>query len=195
MTELPRRDLVAALLLTITASCVQAQGSPATTPSLPPVPTPTALYPGSGTASSYSSPSGVALYSWQSLYLPIHSHLYHGEINARTGKPAETLVSAHVSIRNTDPRASLQVTSARYYNTEGKLLREFLSRPQSVAPLGTYELFVPRTDTSGGSGANFIIEWVAERPINAPLVEALHADIREARTLLFITTAQPIHLR
>jgi hypothetical protein len=193
MTVLSRRNFSVGLLLSFTALSVQAQGS--STPSLPPVPTPTALYPGSGTASSYSSPSGVALYSWQSLYLPIYSHLYHGEINTKTGKPSETLVSAHVSIRNTDPRASLQITSARYYNTEGKLLREFLPKPQSVAPLGTYEIFIPRTDTSGGSGANFIIEWAAERPVNAPLVEALHADIREARTLLFITTALPIHLR
>jgi hypothetical protein len=195
MTVPLRRSFAVGVLLTLTALSVQAQGSPAPAPSLPPVPTPTALYPGSGIASSYSSPSGVSLYSWQSLYLPIYSHLYHGDINTRTGKPSETLVSAHVSIRNTDPRASLQVTSARYYNTEGKLLREFLPRPQSVAPLGTYELFIPRADASGGSGANFIIEWAAERPINAPLVEALHADIREARTLLFITTAQPIHLR
>lgn len=135
------------------------------------------------------------LYAGQSLYLPIYSHLYHGDVNSRTGKPSETLVSTHVSIRNTDPRSALQVSSARYYNTEGKLLREFLPQAQTIPPLGTYELYVPRSDASGGSGANFIIEWTAERPINPPLVEALHADIREARTLLFITTARPIQAR
>jgi hypothetical protein len=193
MTKLSRRNFALGLLLSIAAFSVQAQGSPG--PSLPPAPTQTPFYPGSGISQSYSSASGVALYSWQSLYLPIYSHLYHGDVNSRTGRPSETLVSVHVSIRNTDPRASLQVNSARYYNTEGKLVREFLPKPQSVAPLGTYEIYVPRTDTSGGSGANFIIEWNADRPINAPIVEALHADIREARTLFFITTAQPIHLR
>jgi hypothetical protein len=135
------------------------------------------------------------LYAGQSLYLPIYSHLYHGDVNSRTGKPSETLVSTHVSIRNTDPRSALQVSSARYYNTEGKLLREFLPQTQTIPPLGTYELYVPRSDSSGGSGANFIIEWTAERPINPPLVEALHADIREARTLLFVTTARPIQAR
>jgi hypothetical protein len=193
MTKLSRRNLAVGLLLAFAALSVRAQGSPA--PGLPPAPTPTANYPGAGMASAYTSPNGITLYGWQSLYLPIYSHLYHGEVNPRTGKPSETLVSAHVSIRNTDPRASLQVTSARYYNTEGKLLREFLPKPQSVAPLGTYEIFIPRTDSTGGSGANFIIEWNAERPINPPLVEALHADIREARTLLFITTALPVQLR
>jgi hypothetical protein len=39
----------------------------------------------------------------QSLYLPIYSHLYHGDVHPRTGKPSETLVSTHVSIRNIDP--------------------------------------------------------------------------------------------
>ena len=131
----------------------------------------------------------------QSLYLPIYSHLYHGDVNPRTGKPSETLVSTHVSIRNTDPALSVTIISARYYNTDGKLLREFLAKPQAIPPLGTFELYVPRSDSSGGSGANFIIDWTAERPANPPLVEALHADIREARTLLFVTTARPIQTR
>lgn len=135
------------------------------------------------------------LLSKQSLYLPIYSHLYHGDVNPRTGKPSETLVSTHVSIRNTDPAAGVKVVSARYYNTDGKLLREFLPKPQTIPPLGTYELYVPRSDSSGGSGANFIIDWVADKPINPPLVEALHADIREARTLLFVITARAIQTR
>lgn len=134
----------------------------------------------------------TALSAGQSLYLPIYSHLYHGDVHPKTGKPSETLVSTHVSIRNIDPLLAMKVGSARYYNTEGKLLREFLAKPQLIPPLGTYELYVPRSDSSGGSGANFIIDWTAEKPINPPLVEALHADIREARTLLFVTTARPI---
>lgn len=128
----------------------------------------------------------------QTLYLPIYSHLYHGDVHPKTGKPSETLVSTHVSIRNTDPAAALRVTGARYFNTEGKLLREFLPQPQTIPPLGTFELYVPRSDSSGGSGANFMIDWKADKAINPPLVEALHADIREARTLLFVTTARPI---
>jgi hypothetical protein len=188
-----RRALLPPLLLACLAGlslAARAQGGPSS--SLPPAPAPTPLYPGTGMTPSYAGASGVSLYSWQSLYLPIYSHVYHGEVNPKTGKPSETLVSAMISIRNTDPRMALKVTSARYYNTEGKLLSEFLPVPRSVPPLGTHELYVPRSDSSGGSGANFIIEWNAERPINPPLVEALHADIREARTLLFITTARPV---
>jgi hypothetical protein len=142
-----------------------------------------------GLASAQDAP---ALSSGQALYLPVYSHLYHGDVQSRTGKPSETLVSTHVSIRNTDMKTPIRVTSARYYNTEGRLLREYLPAPQLIPPLGTHELFVPRSDSSGGSGANFIIDWSAEKPANPPLVEALHADIREARTLLFVTTGRPL---
>ena len=131
----------------------------------------------------------------QTLYLSVYSHLYHGEIHPKTGKPSETLVSTHISIRNPDMKTAIKVASARYYNTEGRLLREFLPAPRTIPPLGTYELFVPRSDASGGSGANFIIDWSADKPTNPPLVEALHADIREARTLLFVTTGRPLQAR
>jgi hypothetical protein len=144
---------------------------------------------------SYGTADSMPLSYGQALYLSIYSHLNHGDVHPKTAKPSETLVSTHVSIRNTDPRMPLKVTSARYYNTDGKLLREFLTAPQTVPPFGTYELYVPRSDSSGGSGANLIIEWTADRPINPPIVEALHAEIREARTLLVVTTAKPIQTR
>jgi hypothetical protein len=145
---------------------------------------------------TFAAAQGILpLSAGQSVYLPIYSHLYHGDVNQRTGKPSETLVSTHISIRNTDPAIALKVVSARYYNTDGKLLREFLAKPMSIPPFGTYELYVPRSDSSGGSGANFVIDWSADKPVNPPLMEALHADIREARTLLFVTTGRPIQTR
>jgi hypothetical protein len=190
MTLSSCRKLLVAMLLAAVVLSARAQGSPApAAPGLPPAPTPTELYPGAGMSSSYMSPGGIQLYGGQSLYLPIHAYLLHGETNARTGRPAEAPLSAHVTIRNTDPRASLRVASARLYNTEGQLLRDFLPRAQSVPPLGTYDIYVPRSAPSVNSGTNFIIEWSAERPINPPLVEALHSD---GRGLLFVTTAHPI---
>jgi len=138
---------------------------------------------------SMSARAQEALSSGQSLYLPVYSHLYHGDLD-RSGKPSETLTSAHISIRNTDSSSSLKVSSARYYDTAGKLLKEYVPTARTIPPLGTLELFVPHTDVTGGSGANFIIQWSADGPINPPLVEALHADIRASRSVVFITTAR-----
>ena len=145
-------------------------------------------------ATGVSAADEPALLSGQTLYLPVYSHVYHGD-PGRDGKPAQTLVSTHVSIRNTDPQTPIKVVSARYYDTVGKLVRSYVTVPVAIPPFGTHEIFVPRTDTAGGSGANFVISWSAESPANPPIVEALHADIREARTLMFITTGQPIKVR
>lgn len=127
----------------------------------------------------------------QLVYLPVYSHVYHGSLD-RKGNPDKVLLSALVSVRNTDPKRPIRVTSARYFNTEGKLLREFVAAPRTVPPFGTLELFVERHDESGGSGANFAIAWEAEAPANPPVVEAVHATLEGARSLLFVTSGTPI---
>jgi hypothetical protein len=127
----------------------------------------------------------------QVIYLPVYSHIYHGSLD-RKGKPSIAMLSALVSVRNTDPRRAIRVTSARYFDTEGRLLREFVSAPRSVPAFGTFELFVEQHDDSGGSGANFTIAWEADTPVNPPLVEAVHATIEGARSLTFTTVGRPL---
>lgn len=128
----------------------------------------------------------------QTLYLPVYSKIWHGD-RIQGQHPVDRLVSALVSIRNTSLKTSIKITSARYYSTEGKLLREYLSKPATIGPMGTLELFVERKESEGGSGANFIIQWDSAAPTNPPMVEAVHADIRSGQqALTFITTAHSI---
>ncbi len=124
----------------------------------------------------------------QTLYLPIYSHIWHGD-GAGSAKPAKTLVSISVSIRNTDPTKSIRVTSAQYFDTDGNKLREYLPAPRTIGPMGTYELFVPRNDDTGGSAANFVISWKADKPTSPPLVQGLHANLPSGRSVAFTTTA------
>lgn len=128
----------------------------------------------------------------QTLYLPIYSHVWHGNRD-KNGVPQKSLVSALVSIRNTDLSRSIRVTSARYYDTAGKVLAEYVTPPKTIGPLGTYELYVERKESAGGSGANFVIAWQADAPANPPVVEALHVDIQGHRTLSFVTNARPLN--
>ena len=129
--------------------------------------------------------------SGQVLYLPIYSHVWHGDLDSR-GEPAKALVSISVSIRNTDPLKSIRVTSAQYYDTDGKKLREYVASPRTVQPMGTYELFIPRSDDSGGSGANFVIAWKSDSPASPPIVEGFHANLPAGRSIAFTTSARPI---
>jgi hypothetical protein len=135
----------------------------------------------------------VARASGQTLYLPIYSHIWHGEVDNSQGKPAKTLLSVLVSVRNTDPARAIRLTSAQYYDTEGKRIKEYLATPRSIAPMGTYELYVPTSDDSGGSGANFILTWKAEGgAASAPIIEAVHANLPAGRAIVFITSARVV---
>ena len=131
----------------------------------------------------------------QALYLPVYSHIWHGDRAGSIKHPAKTPLSVLVSIRNTSLKTPIRVLSARYYSTEGKALQEYLAKPATINAMGTLELFVERRELEGGSGANFLIQWDAAAPTNPPLVEAIHIDIKEGNhALTFITRAQPILL-
>jgi len=132
-----------------------------------------------------------ALSRGQTLYLPIYSSFWHGDM--KNGYPQKSQVSALVSVRNTDPRQSIRLTSARYYDTAGRLVAEYMKAPKTIGPLATYELYVEKQEAAGGSGANFLIVWQAEAPTNPPVVEAVHADLLGHRTLVFITSGHPIN--
>lgn len=142
-------------------------------------------------AGSAAAQEARPLSKGQTLYLPIYSHMLYGNINSR-GNTARVLLSAMVSIRNTDARRPLRVLSARYYDTGGRFLRDFAAGGQNVPPLGTLELFVDLHDESGGSGANFIIAWDAAQPTNPPLVEALHANLDGGKAVIVTTQAVPV---
>lgn len=140
-----------------------------------------------------SSADSSELSTGQTLYLPIYSKIWFGDRVIEGKYPIDKLVSALVSIRNTSLKTPIRILSARYYDTNGKLLKEYLPKPALVNSMGTLELFVERKESEGGSGANFIIQWESATPTNPPLVEAVHADIRNGlQSLVFTTSAHAI---
>ena len=78
-----------------------------------------------------------------------------------------------LTIHNTSEEKPLILLRVDYFDTAGNLLHRYLEKPVALRPLGSGETFVPAQDTRGGTGANFIVEWVGERPISEPLIEAV----------------------
>jgi len=129
-----------------------------------------------------------ALTNGQHLYLPIYAFIRYGDLDS-SGVARQLPVSALVSIHNTDLDKPLKVLVARYYSTEGKFLRNFLSAPRILRPMETLEFLVERRDEVGGSGANFVIQWEAAVPVSPPLVQALHVELQTNRAIVFTTDA------
>ncbi len=100
------------------------------------------------------------------VYVPAYSHIYHAE-----GTPI--LLAVTLSIRNIDPHSSLRVRSVRYYDTQGKFIKEYVAAPVLLPGLSTVEYLVEQKNIEGGSGANFIVEWSAPAEINPPILETV----------------------
>lgn len=127
----------------------------------------------------------------QTVYVPVYSHIWHGNLDSR-GKPQMLLLSSMLSVRNTDPASGIAVTSVRYYDTSGKMLREHLAAPATLGPMASTDFFVEHKDDTGGTGANFLVEWKADRPVNAPIIEAVNAYFFGPHSLAFTSPGKPI---
>jgi hypothetical protein len=102
----------------------------------------------------------------RSVYVPVYSHIYHAHGGV-------VPLAATLSIRNTDPRQSIYIHSADYYNTHGKKLKKYINRAVKLGPLQTIDFMIEVQDSSGGSGANFIVEWLATELVEEPAIEAV----------------------
>jgi len=123
----------------------------------------------------------------QTVYVPAYSHIYHG-----IKKPTPFYLTVTLSIRNTDPRNPLVLKSVRYYDTEGKMLREYTPTPVLVPPLGTKEFIIMQFDKEGGSGANFLLDWKSTAPVTNPIVEAVMIGTSSNQGISFLTDGQVI---
>jgi hypothetical protein len=103
----------------------------------------------------------------QTIYVPAYSSIYTSD-RAHRFELAVTL-----SIRNTDQDHSIIVIKVRYYDQDGQIIRDSLKKPLRIGPMSSTEFFVSESDTQGGVSASFLVEWVAEQSVNAPVVESV----------------------
>ncbi len=149
-----------------------------------------------GPPSSYVPPdldayaaAGVSVNSLtlhRAVYVPVYSHIYYDG-----GRPY--LLETMLSIRNVDPKRRVYVSAADYYDTDGKLSQRKVDQLIKLDPLQTIEFLVKRHDISGGSGANFIVEWHAEsNETHAPLVEAVMVGRSGTNAISFVRKGEPL---
>jgi len=122
----------------------------------------------------------------QTIYVPIYSHVYAGP------KSHPINLTALLSIRNTDPVHPITIASVKYYDSGGKLIKVYLDKPMLLQRLGTTHFIVQEKDTSGGSGANFLVTIQAKQEAADPIVEAVHISTRSGLGISFVTEGKVI---
>ena len=121
----------------------------------------------------------------QAVYVPVYSHVY-----SDGGRPF--LVETTLSVRNTDPGESIFLSSVRYFDTKGELVKDYLPGPLKLAPLESTEFLVEQSDVTGGSGANFVVVWAADTPVNEPMIEAVMIGFHGSNSISMIRAGTPI---
>jgi len=122
----------------------------------------------------------------QTVYVPAYSHIYHGNKNAKL------LLSVTLSIRNVDPDNPISISVVDYYETQGKLVKQFVKTPVILGPLGSERYIIPQDDSSGGSGANFIVKWQAAAPTNPPIIETVMIGTQSQLGISFTSRGQAL---
>lgn len=104
----------------------------------------------------------------QDVYVPAYSNLYY-ESDVR-----KTYFTVILSLRNITFTDSIYFNRIEYYDSEGKLLREFSEKVLVLRPMESFEYIIESTDKKGGPGANFYISYSSKTDLkNPPFIEAV----------------------
>lgn len=128
----------------------------------------------------------VRLSRTQVLYVPVYSSILASEGE----RPTE--MAATLALRNTDINSPIFVTKVAYYDTAGELIETFLDGLYGLGPLASASIIINLSDTRGGFGANFIVEWGAAEPISDPLVETVMIGSSGTKGFSFTSPARVI---
>ncbi|GAB6907245.1 DUF3124 domain-containing protein [Desulfosarcina cetonica] len=122
----------------------------------------------------------------QNIYVPAYSHIYSGN------RERPFLLTVTLSIRNIDPKHSIKIIVVDYYETQGQLLKKYIKTPVILKPLESLRYVIPERDESGGSGANFMVEWKADKPVNPPIVESIMIGTQTQQGVSFTSRGRVI---
>jgi hypothetical protein len=128
----------------------------------------------------------VPLSTGQTVYVPIYSHIYSGV----KGRPFD--LAATLSIRNTNLKNPITLLAVKYYDSEGKLVEDYLIKPLQLNALVSTRYIITEADRAGGSGANFIVVWTSERNVNPPIIEAVMIGTHSGQGISFLSRGQVI---
>ncbi len=112
----------------------------------------------------------------QTIYVPAYSHIYTGN------RQIPSFLTVTLSIRNTDMAHGIEIVSVDYHDTKGTRIKSYLPAPVFLNALESVRYVVDYDDKTGGSGANFIVEWRSETPVNPPIMETIMIGSRSSFT-------------
>ncbi|GLR16755.1 DUF3124 domain-containing protein [Portibacter lacus] len=121
-----------------------------------------------------------------SSYLSVYSQIYSFTLAKKYN------LTAMISLRNTSETDTIYLSRIEYFNTEGDKLRSYFKNVVYLAPMETIEIVIEQTDSEGGTGANFMIDWYIPKGSPEPLFEGVMNSMQATQGLSFTTEGKRI---
>lgn len=123
---------------------------------------------------------GIDISEAQIVYVPIYTYI-------ETGADEAQLLDSILGIRNSDPEHAITITSARFYDGKGKLVKEYFDTgPVELAPLEARTLKIKKSGFGDiGAAANFIIAWKSETPVYETIIDAIMFGFINGKSITF----------
>ncbi|MEZ5039509.1 MAG: DUF3124 domain-containing protein [Saprospiraceae bacterium] len=115
------------------------------------------------------------------VYVPIYSDIYSKTKDVRFN------LTATLSIRNTSLSDSIYIEDIDYYDSNGRLVRNYLEKVLLLRPMHSIEYVIEEDDTEGGTGANFIINWGATVMDVKPVFQGVMISTHGQQGISFLT--------
>jgi hypothetical protein len=119
-------------------------------------------------------------------YLSVYSEIY-----SLTEHRTHNL-TATISMRNTNLKDTIYVSSAKYYNTKGELIRNYFDKPIFILPMETVEIIIDQMDKEGGTGGNFMFDWKTKPDSNEPLFDGVMISTSGQQGISFTTSGKRV---
>jgi len=121
-----------------------------------------------------------------STYLSVYSQIY-----SQTEHKTHDL-TVTVSIRNPNRADTLYLQKAEYFDTHGKLIRNYFNRAIFLLPMETIEIVIAEKDQDGGTGGNFLFDWAKHSKANEPIFESVMISTNSQQGISFTTQGKRI---
>jgi len=120
------------------------------------------------------------------VFVPIYSSIFYD--NAK-----QTIeLAATLSVHNVNPDNKITILRVDYYDTEGRLIKKYLQKPLVLNGLQTTNFVVEKSNTAGGTGANFLVEWQSMQDVTSPIIEAVMINASSNLGIAFTTSGKVV---
>jgi len=122
----------------------------------------------------------------QTVYVPIYSSIYVEH------EKSLVHLTATLSLRNTSEKEPITITRVAYYDTNGVLKKNFIDVTFSLGKMATKDFVISTDNLSGGTGANFIVEWKSATKVSTPVIESVMVGTMGTHGFSFTSRGQEV---